>query len=397
VPARWYWAPQGAPQLIGPHAFGSSVWLKDWEQPQGPGEVDRVRGLDRGLNTGYQAQCRLGKDKWFADGQLPQFVLDPDPPPFPVCCWAGISAPALLTLTPAGRMLHVGVLERPAPLLLVANGAFYQRDFLHGQAMLTLSAHGAAAEIDALAGHAGLGLSPRADVVQRWTLTGDVSLALSAHGTAAEIDALAGHVGLALSARSTWYQQDALVGRALLQLSAHAALAEHESLAGHAGLSLSARSVAVPRLYLVGRATLTLSPKGTLKIPPKIAGKATMQLAPNAKFSARITTCTSCLGGAPLQWNFPGAGFGGGLSGFNAAFKLGYVNLCNWSYAVGNLSISLQSGLIGGWTMTVSNLSTGAIATYAGPLSFACLGNNLFTLVSVLGGAAPSSITISPV
>lgn len=95
VPARWYFAPEGAKVFPGPHGAEASVWLKqdevndDWGEvtpyPQDPAS-QVYRGLDRGLNPGYAGQCSVGDPQWFVDGMLPADILTRPPAPYPACC-----------------------------------------------------------------------------------------------------------------------------------------------------------------------------------------------------------------------------------------------------------------------------------------------------------------------
>lgn len=87
VPARWYFAPDGAKLFSPPNAFCSNVYAKNMEQSApGPGEVDRNRVWDDGHNPGYLGQCFAGEPEWFGTGELPASVLVGPTPGFDPCC-----------------------------------------------------------------------------------------------------------------------------------------------------------------------------------------------------------------------------------------------------------------------------------------------------------------------
>lgn len=121
VPARWYWAPDGAKLLPSPHGCESSFWLDNREISYEWGEVtplprDPAAGYfltwDNGDNPGYLGQCHVGDDQWFIDGQLPADILESPPKPLPDCC-----APALPPTTWGGPVLAGGgVVPRQPPL-----------------------------------------------------------------------------------------------------------------------------------------------------------------------------------------------------------------------------------------------------------------------------------------
>jgi hypothetical protein len=112
VPARWYFAPEGAPLLPFPSVFWSNAWMRGEENFHGPGEVPFDRAWDKGVNYGYLAKCTLGDPEWFATGELPASVLTGPIPPLPVCCnpnplvncsaCAGGRAPSVMRLRAVG-------------------------------------------------------------------------------------------------------------------------------------------------------------------------------------------------------------------------------------------------------------------------------------------------------
>lgn len=121
VPARWYWAPDGAQLLPSPHGCESSFWLDNREINYDWGEAtplprDPAAGYwltwDNGDNPGYLGQCHVGDDQWFVDGQLDADILDSPPQPLPGCC-----APALPPTTWGGPVLAGGgVVPRQPPV-----------------------------------------------------------------------------------------------------------------------------------------------------------------------------------------------------------------------------------------------------------------------------------------
>lgn len=85
VPARWYFTDPGAKIFTLPMAFCSNVYAKPGEESApGPGEVNRLRVWDKGINSGYKGQEIDGDPSWFETGQLPMFVGPP--PEFKAIC-----------------------------------------------------------------------------------------------------------------------------------------------------------------------------------------------------------------------------------------------------------------------------------------------------------------------